>query len=112
GSAFARPALGQLPHLAEDAVRRVQSFNQNQSTESRMSNPSSPLPTDQADSALPTKSAPAFLNSLPSGESDPSVMPGSAGAGAVQGEVVAWRVRSAGGGYFFRYSRPTDLWPG
>src|SRR6185312_11483764 len=33
-------------------------------------------------------------------------------ADAVQGEVVAWRVRSAGGGYFFRYSRPTDLWPG
>src|SRR6185312_11892115 len=49
---------------------------------------------------------------MPSGESDPSVMPGSAGADAVQGEVVAWRVRSAGGGYFFRYSRPTDLWPG
>src|SRR6185312_993067 len=44
------------------------------------------LPTDQAELALPTKSAPVISSSLPSGESDPAVT-------AVQGEVVAWRVR-------------------
>src|SRR6185437_4199581 len=52
-----------------------------------------------------------LLNIL-AAKSDPAVTQDCAGAGAAQGEVAAWRVRSAGGGYFFRYSRPTDLWPG
>ena len=39
---------------------------------------------DQAEPALPTKSAPVACGSLPSGESDPSVTPGSAGAGAAR----------------------------
>ena len=45
------------------------------------------LPTDQADSALPTKSAPADKGSLPSGESDPVVTLDCAGASAAS-EIV------------------------
>jgi len=42
----------------------------------------------KAEPALPTKSAQVAVSSLPSGESDPSVMPGSVGAGAVSEEEI------------------------
>jgi len=40
---------------------------------------------DPSDGSVREKSAPAFLGSLPSGESDPAVTPDCAGAGTVSG---------------------------